>query len=635
MKDKKRIQDNFFNAMNQDWVEKTELPSGYPSWGSFEILRKKSIDDIRDLILELKNKDKNSLNVEQKKIVALFNNYLNWEERNKQGLKPIMGMIEFIDTLKDKKEFTNFIIDFYQKFQTSFLFGFGMDSDFKDSNLRALFISTMSLGMSDRDFYEESHPRHTEIKEAYKKYVNDLVLESKIKFKSNNLFDLIYSFEDKLAKSMLKKEELRSPENIYNVVTLEDLKSYCKFIDWKDYFDKTGYSKASIIILTQPKYIKKLSDILESINLEDLKDIMKFDLLSAYSGLTSENFYKIAFNFSSVFSGVKEMKPEIERAVEFTNGKLGEMLGKEYVKKHFSEEAKKDVYDMVKKLINVYEKRINDLDWMSETTKIKAVEKLKGFTIKIGYPDKFETYEEVEIRDYNEGGSLYENINNIVKYLIKKELNEINMPVDKNKWYMYPQTVNAYYNPSSNEICFPAAILQSPFYDINEPRAKNLGGIGAVIGHEVSHGFDDEGSKFDKDGNFNNWWTPDDYKEYNKRTQALVEQYNQYDVNGSHVNGKLTLGENIGDLSGVAAALDICKEECPGDIKLFFENYAIIWRRKSTDELKNTRLLIDPHSPEEFRCNGVLVNINEFHEIFGTQPGDGMYKEEKDRIKVW
>ncbi|AKX34457.1 endopeptidase O [Spiroplasma litorale] len=635
MKDKRRIQDNFFNAMNQEWIEKTELPSGYPSWGSFEILHKKSIDNIKELILEITKKDKTSLNDEQKKISAIYRNYLNWEKRNEQGIEPLMSMINAIDNLKDKKDFTSFVSNYYNRYYTTFFFGKGVDSDFKNSNLRALFISTMGLGMSDRDFYEETHPRHKEIKEAYKTYINSLVKESKIKFSTNNLFDLIYNFEVNISKSMFKKEELRSPENIYNVVDLKELNKYCDFIDWEQYLKATKYNKASLIILTQPKYFTKLNEMLKEMNLDDLKDFMKYQILSNFSGMTSETFYKIGFDYSSVFSGVKEMKPEIDRAVEYTNNKLGEILGKEYVKKYFSEKAKKDVLGIVKKLIKVYKNRINNLEWMSKETKSKAIDKLESFTIKIGYPDKFETYKKVLIRDYEDGGSLFENVFSIIKYLIEKEIKEINLPVDKDKWYMYPQTVNAYYNPSSNEICFPAAILQSPFYDINEPRAKNLGGIGAVIGHEVSHGFDDEGSKFDKDGNFNNWWTEKDYEEYNKRTQDLVEQYNKYEINGSNVNGKLTLGENIGDLSGLAAALDICKEEKPDDLKLFFENYAIIWRRKSTDELKNTRLLIDPHSPEEFRCNGVLVNIDEFHTIFGTKDGDEMYKPKEKRIKVW
>ncbi|AKU80116.1 M13 family metallopeptidase [Spiroplasma turonicum] len=635
MKDKKRIQDNFFEAINQDWIEKTELPSGYPSWGSFEILRKKSIDDIKDLILELANKSKNDLNTQQKMIVSLFNNYLNWEERNKDGLNPLLPMIQDIDLFNDKSMLTNFITSFSKKYNTNFFFKIGIDSDFKDSNLRALFISTMGLGMSDRDFYEESHPRHKEIKNAYKTYVNDLVKESKLKFNTKDVFELIYNFEDKLAKSMYKMEELRSPENIYNVVKVKDLDGYCNLIDWNYYLNETGYSKASLLIVTQPKFLMKLNEILTSISLDDLKDIMKFDILSSFSSMTTEKFYKIAFNFGSVFSGVKEMKPELERAVEFTDNKIGELLGKEYVKKHFSEEAKNDVLDMVHKLIKVYEKRIKSLEWMSDSTKTKAIEKLNNFTIKIGYPDKFENYDGVIINEYKDGGSLFENVNNIINFHVKKELNEINLPVDKTKWYMHPQTVNAYYNPSSNEICFPAAILQAPFYDINVSRARNLGGIGAVIGHEVSHGFDDEGSKFDKDGNFNNWWAEEDYKQYYARTQALVEQYNKYQINGSFVNGKLTLGENIGDLSGVAAALDICKNEAPNDLNQFFENYAIIWRRKSTDELKNTRLLIDPHSPEEFRCNGVLVNIDEFHEVYGTKPDDKMYKKKEERIKIW
>ncbi|QHX36482.1 M13 family metallopeptidase [Spiroplasma sp. BIUS-1] len=629
-----RAQDNFFDHINKDWIDSTELPSGYPSWGSFEMLHKKSIDDIKEMIMEFKVKT-NDLNSDQEKIVNLFNNYLNQEERNKQGIEPIKEIISEIDSLKDKNEFTQFLIDVFKKFNISYFHSKGIDSDFKNSNVRALMIGSMGLGMSDRDFYDESHPRHKEIKEAYKVYLEDIAKTSKIEFYTNKIFDLVYNFEKEISQSMLKQEELRSPENIYNVVSIKDLNNYCSFINWDSYLTQTGYSKAEVLILSEPKFMEKLNEMLTAISLDDLKDFMKIKTVVAYSSILSLDLYQINFNYSSVFSGVKEMKPEIDRAVEFTNSRLGELLGQEYVKKHFSKEAKEDVLSMVNDLIRIYSNRIKNLEWMSQTTKDKAIDKLNSFTVKIGYPDKFEDYSKIEIRSYEQGGSLYENMKNLSKYFLEKELREINLPVDKTKWYMDPQTVNAYYNPTSNEICFPAGILQKPFYDINEPRAKNLGGIGAVIGHEVSHGFDDEGSKFDKNGNFENWWTEDDYKQYSLRTEKLVEQYNKYEINGTNVNGKLTLGENIGDLSGVAAALDICKEQCPEDIKLFFENYATVWMRKSTDELKNTRLLIDPHSPEEFRCNGVLINIDEFHDVYETQPGDGMYLEKEKRIKIW
>ncbi|AGR41948.1 M13 family metallopeptidase [Spiroplasma diminutum] len=634
MSTKVRAQDNFFDHMNKEWIDNTELPDGYPSWGSFEMLYKKSIDDIKEMILDFSNK-KDDLNSDQEKIVNIFSNYLNQEQRNIQGIEPIKNIIKKIDSLDSKEKFTNFLIDCFNQFNISFFHSKGIDSDFKDSNVRALMIGSMGLGMSDRDFYDENHPRHNDIKNAYKIYLEELSKASMIDFNTDDIFSLVYNFEKDICQSMLKQEELRSPENIYNVVSFKDLNDYCSFIDWEKYLNEIGYGKAAIIILSEPKFLEKLNEMLNNIKLDDLKDFMKIKTLIAFSSILSLDLYQINFNYSSIFSGVKEMKPEMDRAVEFTNSKLGELLGQEYIKRHFSQEAKNDVLGMVNDLIKVYSNRINNLEWMSQTTKEKAIDKLNSFTIKIGYPDKFEDYSSIEIKSYEQGGNLFENIANLSKYFIQKELKEINLPVDKTKWYMDPQTVNAYYNPTSNEICFPAGILQKPFYDINEPKAKNLGGIGAVIGHEVSHGFDDEGSKFDKNGNFENWWTEEDYKQYNLRTEKLVEQYNKYEINGTSVNGKLTLGENIGDLSGVAAALDICKEQCPNDLKLFFENFATIWKRKSTDELKNTRLLIDPHSPEEFRCNGVLINIDEFHEIYDTKSGDEMYLEKNNRIKIW
>ncbi|AAT75598.1 putative membrane metallo endopeptidase [Mesoplasma florum L1] len=628
-----RPQDNFYDSVNKEWIDNNELPDGYASWGSFEMLQKKSTDDIKAIINELVNATK--LDRDSKMIANLRSNYLNDKARNKQGIKPIQPILNKISALTDKKELTSLFVDLFQEWGISFFHSKGVDSDFKDSNLRALMIDSMGLGMSDRDFYEETHPRHEEIKNAYKNYIENLVKLSGVRLNTKDIFNLIYSFEEKISKSMFKQEELREPENIYNVVTIKELNDICPIVDWTEYLNKTGYDKASKIILTEPKYFEKLNQMIEEISLDDLKDIMSYKVTSSYSRMLTIDLYENSFKYGSVFSGVKKMKPIEDRVVEFVDGTLGELISKEYVKRHFSEDAKKDVLKMVNDLLKVYENRINTLDWMSDETKTKAIEKLNSFTIKIGYPDKWEDLSDVEILSYEEGGSLFDNMQSLAKHYIKKELKEINLPVDKTKWYMDAQTVNAYYNPTSNEICFPAGILQKPFYDVNQSHAANLGGIGAVIGHEVSHGFDDEGSKFDKDGNFENWWTETDNEQYKLRTQRVVDQYNEYQINGSNVNGKLTLGENIGDLSGVAAALDICKAQSPNDLKDFFTNYALVWRRKATDEQKNTRLLVDPHSPEEFRCNGVLVNINEFHEVYETKPGDGMYKPEEERTKVW
>ncbi|AOG60771.1 endopeptidase O [Spiroplasma helicoides] len=635
MSSKARAQDDFYLHINGGWIENAQLPKGYATWGSFEMLHKKSVTDVENLINELVNSS--NRNADQDKIVAVFKNYLNFEQRNAQGINPILPIISDINNLKDKKNFTDFMIDMNKKYGLSFFYSKDVDSDFKDSNLRALGISPMGLGMRDRDFYEENHPRHAEIKKAYSEFIKNIThhVKNEIIFRSKNLFELVYNFELELSKIMLKNEEKRNPSTIYNVVTIDQLNEYNPFFGWAKYLEQTGYSKAKKIILTEPKYLQKLNELLDNMDLEDLKDILKLEILCGFARLLSFDLEKISFDYSAAFSGVKEMRQETERAVGIASSLVGELIGKEYVKKHFSEEAKKDVLSIVNGLIEAYKVRLKDLEWMSESTKIKAIEKVDSFTVKIGYPDKWEDFSKVELKDFDNGGSLYQNFLNARLHFREKELNEINLPVDKSKWYMYPQTVNAYYNPTSNEICFPAAILQLPFYSIDQSKAKNCGGIGAVIGHEISHGFDDQGSQFDKNGNFENWWTKEDYEKYNKRTEKLVKQYDEYEINGTHVNGKLTLGENIGDLGGVNAALDVCLKQNPEDIKGFFENYALVWSRIITPEERNTRLFTDPHSPEQFRCNGILVNIDKFHELYETKPGDKMYKAPEDRIKIW
>ncbi|AUF83528.1 M13 family peptidase [Mesoplasma syrphidae] len=631
---KVRAQDNFFEYVNKEWMDNTKLPDGYASWGSFEELGKKADDDIKKIIHDLLSQ-KTLISQENQFLVNLYKNYLNDEARNKAGIAPLQPILETIDKLKSKADLTKLFIELSEKWDVSFFHSKSVDADFEDSTTRALMIDSMGLGMSDRDFYDPTHPRHDQIKAAYKVYLDSLVQESQVGLSTTNIFELVYNFEKEIAQSMLKNEELRDPKAIYNLFTAEKITSSFGFIDWTEYLTATGYIKASKIIVSEPKFFAKLTEMLAEINLEDLKDFMKIRVISGYSGLLTTNLYEIKFAYRSVFSGVTTKKPAEDRATNFVNDLIGELLSQEYVKRHFSPSAKKQVLTMVDDLIKVYKNRINDLDWMSKETKIKALEKADSFKVKIGYPDKWDDFSDLKIDLYENGGSLFENTLSIQKHYLNKELANIANPVDKDKWYMYAQTVNAYYNPTSNEICFPAAILQKPFYSEEQEHAKNLGGIGAVIGHEVSHGFDDEGSKFDKDGNLKDWWTKADYEQYKNRTDKIVEQYNAYEFNGTHVNGQLTLGENIGDLSGVAAALDICKNQAPNDLELFFENFAKVFCRISTPELRNTRLLTDPHSPEEVRVNGVFVNIDEFHELYKTKSGDKMYKPKKDRIKVW
>ncbi|QBQ08089.1 endopeptidase O [Spiroplasma gladiatoris] len=634
MNKKTRAQDDFYMHVNEEWIKTAEFPKGYATWGSFEQLYKKSIADVENLIIELNNLS--DLEEDQKKIVAIFKNYLNYEKRDEQGITPILPMIELIDNLKDKKDLIDLLIKMNKQFAVGFFASMDLDSDFEDSNIRALGIYPMGLGMRDKDFYDESHKRHIEIKAAYENYINSMVEEVKeVKFDSNRLFALIYNFELELSKSMLRNEEKRNPAKIYNVLTVEELEKINPEMQWKKYLEETGYINAKKIIVSEPEYLKALNEQLMKLSLEEIKDILKFDMISGFSSYLSTNLYRITFEYNSIFSGVKEMRPVRERAVGFVSNVLGELIGKEYVKRYFSEEAKADVLSIVNGLFESYKSRIKNLEWMSETTKQKALEKVNSFTVKIGYPDKWEDYSSIEINDYENDGSLYKNIENIRIHFRNKGLKEISLPVDKTKWHMYPQTVNAYYNPTSNEICFPAGILQLPFYSIDQSKAKNCGGIGAVIGHEISHGFDDQGSQFDKDGNFKNWWTEEDHKQYKLRTQKLVEQYNNYEVGGTNVNGNLTLGENIGDLGGLSAALDVCLKENPEDIKGFFENYALVWSRIITPEERNTRLATDPHSPEQFRCNGIVINLDKFHEVYETKPGDGMYKAPEDRIKIW
>lgn len=490
--------------------------------------------------------------------------------------------------------------------------------------------------MMDREYYLEKSEKNLEIQKAYKLFLKKMFVlngysESTAVAKAENVFN----FESKLSLSMLKREETRNPDKIYNPYALSELEKEFPYFNWRVYLRNTGLLKADKIIITEPEYIKALNKEFKEENINIIKDYMESVILRDSSSLLSREFENASFEYSKVFSGINEMLPDDERAFNLLNNMLGELLGSIYVKEYFTEDAKNDVILMIKEIITTYETRIRKLSWMSEASKDQAVKKLETMTIKVGYPDKWEDYSNIQIKNYQDGGSLYSNVKSIGDFKREKALKDLNKKVDKSRWSMTPQTINAYYNPTANEIVFPAAILQSPFYDYNTSKAKNYGGIGAVIGHEITHAFDDEGSKFDEAGNLKDWWTFNDRKNYEKRTEALAKQYSRYKVGDEKINGKLTLGENIADLGGVSVALEIVKNDNPDNLEEFFEAYAVIWRNQATKERESYLIKIDPHSPGRYRVNGILTNIDEFYGVYNVKKTDKMYIKPDDRIRIW
>ena len=631
-----REQDDFYDAVNAKWLGETKIPKGYSSWNNFNILDKKVSDNLRGIVEEnvkKRNTLKNGSN--EQKLADFYTNVLDYENRDKEGVKPVKYLLDEVNKLSDKKDIAPLAAYLFNQNMEVFLSVY-IGPDYKDSSTNILYLDSAGLGMMDRDYYLEKSEKNLEIQRKYKLFLKKIFMlsgysESDSVKKAENVFN----FETKLAFSMLKREETRNPDKIYNPYTAAELEKEFPDFNWKAYLGNTQLLKAGKIVITEPGYFKALNKEFRDEDIRVVKDYAESVILRESSSLLSREFENTSFEYSKVFSGIDEMLPDDERAFDLLNEVLGELLGSIYVKEYFSEDAKNDVTSMIKEIITTYEGRINNLSWMSETSKKQAVKKLETMTIKVGYPDKWEDYSSIQIKNYKNGGSLYSNVKSIGDYERIKALKDLNQKVDKNRWGMTPQTINAYYNPTANEIVFPAAILQAPFYDYEASKAKNYGGIGAVIGHEITHAFDDEGSKFDEAGNLKDWWTPEDRKNYEKKTAALAKQYSRYKVGDEKINGKLTLGENIADLGGVSVALEIIKNENPDNLGEFFESYAVIWRNLVTKERESYLIKIDPHSPGRYRVNGILTNIDDFYKVYNVKSSDEMYTGTKDRIKIW
>ncbi len=631
-----RKQDDFYDSVNEKWLKETKIPKGYSSWNNFNVLDKMVSDNLRGIVEEnvkKRNTLKNGSN--EQKLADFYISVLDYKNRDKDGIKPVKYLLDEVNKLSDKSEMATLAAYLFNQNMEVFLSVY-IGPDYKNSSKNILYLDSVGLGMMDRDYYLEKSEKSLEIQKAYKLFLKKLFImsgynENDAVIKAENVFD----FEARLAFAMLKREDTRDPDKIYNPYTIAELEKEFPDFNWRIYLVNTQLLKADKIVITEPAYLRALNKEFREGDIKIIKDYMESIILRENSSLLSRDFENAAFEYSKVFSGIDEMLPDDERAFDLLNNMLGELLGSIYVKEYFSEEAKNDVISMIKEIISTYESRIENLSWMSEASKKQAVKKLETMTIKVGYPDKWEDYSSIQIKTYQNGGSLYSNVKNIGDFEREKALKDLNQKVDKSRWSMTPQTINAYYNPTANEIVFPAAILQAPFYDYEASKAKNYGGIGAVIGHEITHAFDDEGSKFDEMGNLKDWWTREDRKNYEKRTEALAKQYSRYKSGDGKLNGKLTLGENIADLGGVSVALEIVNNENSDNLEEFFEAYAVIWRNLVTKERESYLVKIDPHSPGRYRVNGILTNIDDFYKVYNVRSSDGMYTKPEDRIKIW
>lgn len=640
--------DDFFNYVNGAWLEKSEIPEDRTRWGSFDELRKKTDADALSILKNAAEDESLDPNSDQGKAVALFKTILDTEARNQQGVKPVEPYLAKIDAVKDVNDLQNLLIEMEPLGGVGFV-GFGVGADSKDSNKNVVYLGAGSLGLPDRDYYVKDDADSKEKREKYVAHIARMLQflgdsEEEAKKEANQ----ILAFETKLAEPRMDKVERRDARKRYNPRAVSDLQNMVPAINWRGYLDGIGMKEVDTVIVSQLKYTNALQNILKEGNVADWKAYLRWSVFNRAAGMLSEDIEKANWEFySKTLRGAEKQRPLEERALARVNRTLGEAVGKLYVAEKFPPEAKVKAEKMIANVLKAFENRIKVLPWMGEETKQKAIEKLQATTVKVAYPDEWKDYSKLEVQSVENGGSYFQNMLNASKWNFQEDLDKLGKPVDKSEWYMAPQVVNAYFNPSYNEIVFPAAILQPPFYNYTADEAVNYGGIGAVIGHEISHSFDDSGARFDKDGNLNNWWTDEDLKQFEALGKALADQYSAIEVlPETKINGEFTLGENIGDLGGVNAAYDglllhFEQNGKPEPIdgftaeQRFFMSWATVWRSKYRDEALKNQIKTDPHSPGMTRAVQPLLNVDAFYEAFDIKEGDKMYLSPEERVKIW
>lgn len=633
-----RPQDDFYNFVNGQWMKTVKIPSDKARWGSFDELRENT--DIATLkVLQESLSGQFPKGTDNQKIGDLYRSFVDMKTRDKVGLAPVQPYLTKINAIKNFDDLYKYLVEVAPIGGNPFFGGY-VYGHLKNSNVNTVYLGGGSLGLG-RSYYQVKDQKNEETLKDYSNYISALYAKS-----GQRTRDLkgpkIVAFEKELAANLKTVEQSRDANGRYNPVAVADLKKMVKNVDIAKYLGDVGF-KADTVIVPELKYYQNLDKIFNPANLPVIKDLLTFHVLNTAASYTTQELNDLSFDFwGRKLKGQKEQRALDKRGVEFVNSIAGELLGKLYVKENFPPQAKADAEELVSYLVKAFGQHINGLTWMSADTKVKALEKLSKFKVKIGYPDKWKDYSKLDVST-----SLYENVLSSSKWSFYENLAKQDKPVDKSEWGMTPQTVNAYYSPLFNEIVFPAAILQPPFYDYKADAAVNFGGIGAVIGHELSHGFDDQGAKYDGNGNLNNWWTDGDKAKFEAAADALVKQFEAYEpVPGVFVNGRFTLGENIGDLGGSSVAFDALQlylkdKGNPGLIdgftqnQRFFLSWATIWRTKTTDEFVVNQVKTDPHSPAQYRAFAPIINLDAFHAAWETKEGDKMFVPMDRRIKIW
>lgn len=635
--------DDFFEYANGGWLKSAKIPGDKTRWGSFDELADRTNKAVRELLDGVSAKNNAQKGTKEYNVANFYKSGMDSANINKIGINAIKPELDQINAITNHEQLLDVIVSLTKKGVPT-VFGAYVGPDDREVTKIIAQFGQAGLGLPSKDYYTDKDEKSVANREAYKKLIQDyLKLSGQDEATAAKNAAAVFNIENKLAAASMYPAEMRDPQKLYNKFSLADLNKKTPNIDWVKLFDKLNFKGQDSLLVSNPKYYTALSAELKATSIEDWKQYLNFHLLSDMSAYIGDAAEKLSFNFyGQTLSGQKEMKPRWERVMGIINHSVGDQLGELYVEKNFKPEAKEKMKTLVKNLQVAFGERIKGLDWMSDVTKEKAMIKLNSFMEKIGYPDKWKDYSGLEIVPDNYA----QNVLKANEFAYNTEIAKFGKPVDRAEWFMTPNTVNAYYNPAFNEIVFPAAILQFPFFDFNADDAINYGGIGAVIGHEMTHGFDDQGAQYAADGNLKNWWTPEDEKKFKAKTAVLVKQFNAYTVLDSvHVNGELTLGENIADLGGLAIAYQAFKKTKQGQSEekidgftpdqRFFMSWAQIWRGKATKERSLQLIKIDPHSPGEWRANGPLSNFEPFYKAFNVKEGDKMYRPDAERAKIW
>lgn len=649
MDDQVKPGDDFFRYVNGKWADATEIPDDQTTWGSFNALRKTTDADAIEILERAMNDPKLDAKSDQAKAVYLYQSQLDTLARDKAGIAPVMPYLKQVDDIKDAASLQSYL-EMAAKEQGGIpgFLSFYVYADAKNSNMNAAHLGSGSLGMR-REYYVGEDD---DSKEKLEKYRTHVARMHKFLGASDDeaaaVADRIVAFETKMAEPRLDKVARRDPAKTYNKMTIAELQKAMPAMNWSAFMDGIGAGAADEVIVTDKGYIMALSDILKEGDVQAWKDYLKWQIFNDAAGAMTTELRDANWEFySKTMRGAKKQRDPKEQALGAVNGSVGEALGQLYVAEKFPPEAKAQAKEMIDYVIRAYEKRINNLNWMSPETKEKAIEKLQSTTVKIGYPDKWKDYSTLDIKSVDEGATYFDNMVALGKWNYEEMIGDLGEEVDKSEWGMAPQIVNAYFNPRFNEIVFPAAILQPPFYDYQADAAVNFGGMGAVIGHEISHSFDDSGADYDKNGNLNNWWTDEDLEKFNALGKDLSNMYSDIEVlPGININGDYTLGENIGDLGGVNAAYEAMKmyhadKGTPEPIdgftpeQRFFLSWATVWRTKMRDEALKQRIKGDTHSPGMYRAYVPLTNMDEFYTAFDIKEGDKLYVAPEDRVRIW